>query len=64
MKTLEQLVKELNLKPHEAELDMGRCKSKNGYSLVLINKDNEYITVYPDHTFLISSTDITAKVRG
>ena len=45
--TLEELVKERGLKPAYCEKKEGRCKTKNGFSVVLIYEDDDYITIYP-----------------
>lgn len=45
MKTLEQLIKELGIKPTLMEIKCGRLKTRNGYSYVYVNNNNEYFTL-------------------
>ena len=47
IETLKSLEMRLNIRPHECERN-NRLKSKNGYSLVAVSKDNVYTTLYPN----------------
>lgn len=56
MKTLQQLVEELGLKPADVEIALGRSKTPNGYSLVLVSDNDFYVTIYPSEKRLANST--------
>ena len=51
MKTLQELINDLGLKPHWLEIACGRNKTRNGYSYVYVNDKNEYFTAFEKKPF-------------
>lgn len=50
--TLQELVDRLGLKPNENEIKIGRTKSNNGFSRVIVDKvTNTYVTVDVDNWY-------------